>query len=820
MEEIISSYARSMENDFVAIAGEESSFCVASAANGDYVESCDPPPSKYDSIWKDSVTTHDPNFQNPETETCTRFDKDDLNLFLPTADIKTGRKTACSEHPNCIWADEDGSSDYSNPATDMCSTDSVRFVPKWADIIKTKPNFGKCRCDYQSIVNGVLTKNNGITVPREPRSRKPNEFARHSDIVEKAAFLQNSKCTNAGESNCGVNKDYFGINLPDGKATSDIRVCGEIKATNNLMPSFQDNAEDYPDLKWNFMGMQESGLYRSWPLIYQCRTEAQCVGCSDPRYRSWYAEAASGPKDVVLVIDTSGSMQGLRMSKAIQAAKWVISTFSHYDYATVVAFDRDVESAADVLNGGTGKLEKMDDLGRARLKTFVDGLSANGETNMGGALKETFDILKESKRSSLSTSGCGLKNTLVLFLTDGVNSNTNPDEQPLQLLEEYNLSGDMQARMFTYTFGNGADGALMKSLACSSGGVSHVIPDSGDLKEVMASYFIFLAASHTKDDGSLKDVVVRWSDWFEDGQGLGQIASACAPVYDKSKTAETGVAILFGVICTAIHKHTWDSFPDAVAVWDEIQQADSTCPVVDLKSSQLEFLRGYMNSAEKCTEEEGLLSEDERNLAIGAAVGVFVLGLLCCFCYTQMCRSSPKTEGRTRTPYPSQMQMRQQQQPPQVQMQQQQFQQQQQQMYPVQPQVRSCFRAIAHNHTQSHQLTPTSYTPDTTHSTRRVQRCSQLHHRLTLLGFKTPPLNHAPPPVLLGARGVAAGFGRVRKLLIHCFLSTASYLLLLCTSTSAPCARAGEYQVQSKQMANGKWISCGRTVHIYSESPI
>lgn len=98
-------------------------------------------------------------------------------------------------------------------------------------------------------------------------------------------------------------------------------------------------------------------------------------------------------------------------------------------------------------------------------------------------------------------------------------------------------------------------------------------------------------------------------------------------------------------------------------------------------------------------------------------------------------------------------------------------------------------------------------------STRRVQRCSQLHHRLTLLGFKTPPLNHAPPPVLLGARGVAAGFGRVRKLLIHCFLSTASYLLLLCTSTSAPCARAGEYQVQSKQMENGKWISCGRTVH-------
>ena len=42
-----------------------------------------------------------------------------------------------------------------------------------------------------------------------------------------------------------------------------------------------------------------------WPGVKDC-------DAYDPRYRPWYAAAASGPKDVVLVIDCSGSMAGER----------------------------------------------------------------------------------------------------------------------------------------------------------------------------------------------------------------------------------------------------------------------------------------------------------------------------------------------------------------------------------------------------------------------------------------------------------------------------------------------------------------------------
>ena len=49
----------------------------------------------------------------------------------------------------------------------------------------------------------------------------------------------------------------------------------------------------YPQIGWNFLGMQKSGLFRNWPLIYQCRTEKQCSGCSDPRFRGWYVNRLS-----------------------------------------------------------------------------------------------------------------------------------------------------------------------------------------------------------------------------------------------------------------------------------------------------------------------------------------------------------------------------------------------------------------------------------------------------------------------------------------------------------------------------------------------
>ena len=67
------------------------------------------------------------------------------------------------------------------------------------------------------------------------------------------------------------------------------------------------------------------------------------------RYRSWYANAAGGPKDIVILLDTSGSMSGQRLVDLKESMEWVLSTFGETDYATVVQYNSDASAFTDTL---------------------------------------------------------------------------------------------------------------------------------------------------------------------------------------------------------------------------------------------------------------------------------------------------------------------------------------------------------------------------------------------------------------------------------------------------------------------------------------
>ena len=54
---------------------------------------------------------------------------------------------------------------------------------------------------------------------------------------------------------------------------------------------------------WMQFGSQKTGDFYSWPAIQWCDKEY------DPRFRPWYVAAAAGPRDIILVVDMSGSMK-------------------------------------------------------------------------------------------------------------------------------------------------------------------------------------------------------------------------------------------------------------------------------------------------------------------------------------------------------------------------------------------------------------------------------------------------------------------------------------------------------------------------------
>ena len=163
------------------------------------------------------------------------------------------------------------------------------------------------------------------------------------------------------------------------------------------------------------------------------------------------------PRDVTLVLDVSGSMSGKKIEQAREAGKQLLGTLSSRDRFRLIDFASDVRTFRDELVFAT-----RDNLAAA--ERYLDGLRAEGSTNISGALEEALSIPADNGRLPL-----------VLFVTDGEPTvgERNPDRIAEQAATE-------RGRRRIFTFGVGADlnVALLERLALEGRGTAHFVrPD-------------------------------------------------------------------------------------------------------------------------------------------------------------------------------------------------------------------------------------------------------------------------------------------------------------------------------------------------------
>ena len=114
------------------------------------------------------------------------------------------------------------------------------------------------------------------------------------------------------------------------------RIC--VKISENAPPSpthVADSVEetmktislDYPVIKWQYFA-SEQGVLANFPAF----EDKESCRSYDPRFRPFYVETATPePKDVVLVIDHSGSMRGERIRVVRETVKTVLRTMNPRD---------------------------------------------------------------------------------------------------------------------------------------------------------------------------------------------------------------------------------------------------------------------------------------------------------------------------------------------------------------------------------------------------------------------------------------------------------------------------------------------------------
>jgi Ca-activated chloride channel homolog len=173
-------------------------------------------------------------------------------------------------------------------------------------------------------------------------------------------------------------------------------------------------------------------------------------------------------RDVILVLDTSGSMAGEKMAQAKEAARYVVEQLNAEDRFNIVAFSTGVRSFAPSLTPASSG-------SRADAIAFIDRLDALGGTNISMALLEA---LAEADADRPLT---------ILFLTDGLA--TEGIVETSRLLEAVADAAPESTRLFAFGVGNDVDTLLLGSLAQNHRGTTTYVRPSEPLDEVVSGFY-------------------------------------------------------------------------------------------------------------------------------------------------------------------------------------------------------------------------------------------------------------------------------------------------------------------------------------------
>jgi Ca-activated chloride channel family protein len=178
---------------------------------------------------------------------------------------------------------------------------------------------------------------------------------------------------------------------------------------------------------------------------------------------------ARRPKDVVLLLDRSGSMEGWKMVAARRATARMIDTLTPLDRFAVYAFDDQVETPSSF---GGRDLVFATDRNRFRAVEFLAKLESRGGT-------ELAQPLQQASRALLGSSVDGdLRDRVLVLVTDGQVGNED------QLLRA--MGADLaRLRVFTLGIDQAVNAAFLRRMAALGGGSCELVESEDRLDEVM-----------------------------------------------------------------------------------------------------------------------------------------------------------------------------------------------------------------------------------------------------------------------------------------------------------------------------------------------
>ncbi|XP_045481988.1 voltage-dependent calcium channel subunit alpha-2/delta-3 isoform X2 [Harmonia axyridis] len=347
-----------------------------------------------------------------------------------------------------------------------------------------------------------------------------------------------------------VNTSLSTILLPPGINEEDSEVHNAIQWSEHLDPLFVNNYEGDPSLSWQFFG-SSTGFLRRYPGIAWPPEDISTIwerprnerNIYDFRSSAWYINAATSPKDIVILVDNSASMKKEKINLAILTVESILDTLSDNDFVNVYKFSTTTEESVpctrDVLVQANFENLKM-------LKDSLGSFESENVANFTSALITGFEILHKYNRTGQG-SQC---NQAIMLITNG------PPSSYKEIFKQYNFP-HRPVRVFTYLIGKDASNAdEMHWMACSNKGYYTRIKSANEIKRKVLHYTEVMARPMVMYQN---DHPIQWTAAYVGGKAdsfdrtkQGQLmTTVTTPVFDR-RNHTVRVANVLGVVGTDV----------------------------------------------------------------------------------------------------------------------------------------------------------------------------------------------------------------------------------------------------------------------------
>lgn len=213
-------------------------------------------------------------------------------------------------------------------------------------------------------------------------------------------------------------------------------------------------------------------------------------------------EHAVTPKDIVFIVDRSGSMdENGKIEQARKALIYCLKRLSAEDRFGIVDFATDTNEFEEHLVAATPE-------NKARALRYVGNIEAAGGTNIDGALTEGMKLLHNEEG----------RVPMVFFMTDGLPT-TGETDIPTILKDAAGKNASLHARVFTFGLGSDVNTLFLDKLAETNRGAHDYVAPAEDIENKVSTLYQKVSKP------ALTDVHLEW-------QGVDVVSVYPRPVND------------------------------------------------------------------------------------------------------------------------------------------------------------------------------------------------------------------------------------------------------------------------------------------------